>query len=53
MVRKKMSALQKEEALKGYLYLLPNFLGFLVFTAIPIPLLHFYLLFAIISFRNL
>jgi multiple sugar transport system permease protein/alpha-1,4-digalacturonate transport system permease protein len=36
MARKKMSALQKEEALKGYLYLLPNFLGFLVFTAVPI-----------------
>jgi multiple sugar transport system permease protein/alpha-1,4-digalacturonate transport system permease protein len=36
MTHKKLSALEKDEALKGYLYLLPNFIGFLIFTAIPI-----------------
>ncbi|GHU22734.1 ABC transporter permease [Spirochaetia bacterium] len=36
MARKKMSALEKEEAIKAYLYLLPNFIGFLIFTAVPI-----------------
>lgn len=28
--------MQKKEAVSGFLYLLPNFLGFLVFTAIPV-----------------
>ena len=31
-----MSRLTRQEALTGYLYLLPNFIGFLIFTAIPI-----------------
>ncbi|MDR0636643.1 MAG: sugar ABC transporter permease [Treponema sp.] len=36
MTKRKMTALEKREALSGYLYILPNFLGFLIFTAIPI-----------------
>ena len=31
-----MSKMQKREAAVGYLYLLPNFIGFMIFTAIPI-----------------
>ena len=34
--RKKMSGMEKKEAIAGYGFLLPNFIGFLVFTAIPI-----------------
>jgi multiple sugar transport system permease protein/alpha-1,4-digalacturonate transport system permease protein len=34
--KRKMSPLEKKEAITGYLYLLPNFLGFLIFTAVPI-----------------
>lgn len=33
---KKMSIMRKKEAISGYLFLLPNFIGFLVFSAIPI-----------------
>lgn len=33
---KKMSIMHKKEAVSGYLYLLPNFIGFLIFSAIPI-----------------
>ena len=36
MARSKTSNLKKREALSGYLYILPNFAGFLIFTAIPI-----------------
>ncbi|MDR1400597.1 MAG: sugar ABC transporter permease [Treponema sp.] len=36
MRKRKMTSLEKREALSGYLYILPNFLGFLIFTAIPI-----------------
>jgi len=36
MPKKKMSHSAKMEALSGYLYILPNFIGFLVFIAIPI-----------------
>ncbi|MDR0641786.1 MAG: sugar ABC transporter permease [Treponema sp.] len=36
MARPKTSILEKQEALSGYLYILPNFAGFLIFTAIPI-----------------
>lgn len=36
MAKHKMSALERREALSGYLYILPNFVGFLIFTAIPI-----------------
>ena len=32
----KMSKAAKREAAVGYLYLMPNFIGFLIFTAIPI-----------------
>lgn len=35
---KKMSKSQKREAVAGYLYLLPNFIGFMIFTGIPILL---------------
>jgi multiple sugar transport system permease protein/alpha-1,4-digalacturonate transport system permease protein len=34
--RKKMSAMEKREAIAGYVYILPNFIGFLIFTAIPV-----------------
>jgi multiple sugar transport system permease protein/alpha-1,4-digalacturonate transport system permease protein len=34
--KRKLSRLEKEDALAGYLYLLPNFIGFLTFSAIPI-----------------
>jgi multiple sugar transport system permease protein/alpha-1,4-digalacturonate transport system permease protein len=34
--KKKMSSIQRKEAAAGYLYLLPNFLGFVVFTALPV-----------------
>lgn len=36
--RQKMTKSQKREATSGYLYLLPNFIGFLVFTAFPVVL---------------
>ncbi|MDR3276883.1 MAG: sugar ABC transporter permease [Treponema sp.] len=36
MARRKMSSMEKKEALSGYLYLLPNLAGFLIFTAIPV-----------------
>ena len=32
----KMTKAAKREAIEGYLYLLPNFIGFFVFTAIPV-----------------
>jgi multiple sugar transport system permease protein/alpha-1,4-digalacturonate transport system permease protein len=32
----RMSAVKRREAITGYLYLLPNFIGFLTFTAIPV-----------------
>jgi multiple sugar transport system permease protein/alpha-1,4-digalacturonate transport system permease protein len=35
-IKNRMSKAAKREAAVGYLYLLPNFIGFLVFTAIPI-----------------
>jgi multiple sugar transport system permease protein/alpha-1,4-digalacturonate transport system permease protein len=31
-----MQLIKKHEALTGYLYLLPNFIGFLIFTGIPV-----------------
>lgn len=34
--KRKMTKMQKREAVAGYLYLLPNFIGFLIFTGIPI-----------------
>ncbi len=34
--KRRMSRMARQEAAAGYLYLLPNFIGFLVFTAIPI-----------------
>ncbi|MDR1971045.1 MAG: sugar ABC transporter permease [Treponema sp.] len=34
--RHRISPMQRREAAAGYLYLLPNFLGFLVFTALPV-----------------
>ncbi|MDR1262153.1 MAG: sugar ABC transporter permease, partial [Oscillospiraceae bacterium] len=34
--RIKPSRLQYREALAGYLYILPNFVGFLIFTGIPV-----------------
>jgi multiple sugar transport system permease protein len=34
--RRAFSGLQREESISGYLFLLPNFLGFLVFTLLPI-----------------
>lgn len=34
--KKKMSKAAKREAIQGYLYLLPNFIGFMIFTGIPI-----------------
>jgi len=33
---RKMTAMEKKEAISGYLFLLPNFLGFLLFTSLPI-----------------
>jgi multiple sugar transport system permease protein/alpha-1,4-digalacturonate transport system permease protein len=36
MTKRKMTSIEKREALSGYLYILPNFLGFLLFTAVPI-----------------
>ncbi|MDR1024536.1 MAG: sugar ABC transporter permease [Treponema sp.] len=35
-MKKRMSPMEKREALTGYLYLLPNFIGFLVFIAVPV-----------------
>ena len=35
-MKKKLSAYQKREWLAGMLFLLPNFIGFLAFTAIPV-----------------
>ena len=32
----KMSRAAKREAMEGYIYLLPNFIGFFIFTAIPV-----------------
>ncbi len=34
--KRRMRRMARQEAAAGYLYLLPNFIGFLVFTAIPI-----------------
>jgi multiple sugar transport system permease protein/alpha-1,4-digalacturonate transport system permease protein len=34
--KKNMSAVEKREAIAGYLYILPNFIGFLIFTAVPV-----------------
>ena len=36
--KKRMSRAARREAISGYLYLLPNFIGFFIFTAIPIIL---------------
>lgn len=36
--KKKISKLQRHEAIAGYLYLVPNFIGFLIFTAVPVVL---------------
>jgi multiple sugar transport system permease protein/alpha-1,4-digalacturonate transport system permease protein len=36
MAKRGMSAVEKREALTGYLYLMPNFIGFLIFTAVPV-----------------
>ena len=36
--KKRMSRAARKEAITGYLYLLPNFIGFFIFTAIPIIL---------------
>ena len=36
--KKRMSRAARKEAISGYLYLLPNFIGFFIFTAIPIIL---------------
>jgi multiple sugar transport system permease protein/alpha-1,4-digalacturonate transport system permease protein len=35
-MKKKMSLMERREALAGYLYLVPNFIGFLVFIAVPV-----------------
>jgi multiple sugar transport system permease protein/alpha-1,4-digalacturonate transport system permease protein len=35
-VKRRMSLLERKEALAGYLFLLPNIIGFLVFTSIPV-----------------
>jgi multiple sugar transport system permease protein len=37
-----MSAKQRREAFEGFLFLLPNFLGFLIFFAIPLALSFYY-----------
>lgn len=37
-----MSANQRREAVEGFLFLLPNFLGFLIFFAIPLGLSFYY-----------
>ena len=34
--KQRMSKMQRREAAVGYLYLLPNFIGFMIFTSIPI-----------------
>ena len=34
--KRKMTRMEKREAIAGYLYLLPNFIGFVIFTGIPI-----------------
>lgn len=34
--KKKMNKMARREAIEGYLYLLPNFIGFFIFTAIPV-----------------
>src|SRR5512143_2088512 len=40
--RQRMSKAARREAIEGYLFLLPNFLGFVVFFAIPLLLSLFY-----------
>jgi multiple sugar transport system permease protein len=37
-----MSAKQRREAFEGFLFLLPNFLGFLIFFAVPLALSFYY-----------
>lgn len=37
-----MSKVRRREAIEGYLFLLPNFLGFLIFMAIPLALSFYY-----------
>ena len=37
-----MSKTRRREALEGYLFLLPNLLGFLVFMAVPLGLSFYY-----------
>ncbi|MDR2044800.1 MAG: sugar ABC transporter permease [Clostridium sp.] len=37
-LKKKMNAMEKREAISGYLFLLPNLIGFLVFIAVPVVL---------------
>lgn len=36
VAKKKMNKMARREAIEGYLYLLPNFIGFFIFTAIPV-----------------
>ena len=36
VAKKKSSRLNRREWMAGYLFLLPNFIGFLVFTGIPV-----------------
>lgn len=36
--KKRISKLQQKEAITGYLYLLPNIIGFILFTAFPVVL---------------
>jgi multiple sugar transport system permease protein len=37
-----MSASQRREAIEGFLFLLPNFLGFLIFFAVPLAMSFYY-----------
>jgi multiple sugar transport system permease protein/alpha-1,4-digalacturonate transport system permease protein len=45
-LKRKMNTMERKEAMTGYLYLLPNFLGFLIFTGAPV------IIGLIISFTN-
>src|SRR5512143_1580108 len=40
--RQRMSKAARREAIEGYLFLLPNFLGFIIFMAIPLLLSLYY-----------
>jgi len=35
-MKRKLSPMEKKEAAAGYLFLLPNFIGFMIFTSIPV-----------------